>query len=345
MFQFRLAARDQTMSRDFRDEIAKEYELLYERFAETDLAAWNDALPPLVETAIFDSNNGHLPKWSAAMEALPEVTPTEIRFDKNAVTIGAEGDVDDETRALLRDTLKQFHPWRKGPWSYFGIEIDTEWKSNLKWDRLEREITPLKDRLVLDIGGGNGYYGYRMLQQDPKMVVIAEPSLLFLMQSLLPKRFLPRGTPIHNIPLGIQDLPPRIPAFDTVFSMGVLYHRKSPINHLLELREHLRPGGELILETLVIDGPEGHTLLPKDRYAQMRNVWFLPSCLTLEKWLERCGFKNIRLAGTSYTTTEEQRSTEWMTFHSLPQYLDPEDSTKTIEGYPGPQRALFIANV
>nr|WP_169730591.1 DUF1698 domain-containing protein [Carnimonas nigrificans] len=40
---------------------------------------------------------------------------------------------------------------------------------------------------------------------------------------------------------------------------------------------------------------------------------------------------------------DEQRSTEWMTFQSLKDFLDPEDQHKTIEGYPAPRRALLVA--
>ena len=56
--------------------------------------------------------------------------------------------------------------------------------------------------------------------------------------------------------------------------MGVLYHRRSPIDHLLELKGCLQTGGELVLETLVIDGGLGEVLVPENRYAKMRNVWF-----------------------------------------------------------------------
>ena len=127
--------------------------------------------------------------------------------------------------------------------------------------------------------------------------------------------------------------------------MGVLYHRRSPIDHLLELRDCLQPGGELVLETLVIDGNLGEVLLPEGRYANMRNVWFLPSCATLSGWLKRCGFKNIRVLDVTPTSVEEQRSTEWMQFHSLKDFLDEENPLLTCEGLPAPKRAIFIANV
>ncbi|MEW8068099.1 MAG: DUF1698 domain-containing protein, partial [Candidatus Thiodiazotropha endolucinida] len=43
------------------------------------------------------------------------------------------------------------------------------------------------------------------------------------------------------------------------------------------------------------------------------------------------------------TTIEEQRATEWMRFESLADYLDPADRSLTIEGYPAPRRAVFVA--
>jgi tRNA (mo5U34)-methyltransferase len=45
----------------------------------------------------------------------------------------------------------------------------------------------------------------------------------------------------------------------------------------------------------------------------------------------------------STTSIEEQRSTDWMTFESLEDFLDPNDHSKTIEGHPAPTRAVFLA--
>ena len=43
------------------------------------------------------------------------------------------------------------------------------------------------------------------------------------------------------------------------------------------------------------------------------------------------------------TSTDEQRATKWMTNHSLIDFLDPNNKSLTIEGYPAPKRAVFIA--
>jgi len=234
-------------------------------------------------------------------------------------------------------------PWRKGPYDLFGIHINTEWRSDWKWDRLKDHITPLQQRLVLDVGCGNGYHCWRMLGAGARMVIGVDPLLLNVMQFQLVRK-LYGETPIYVLPLGIEDIPSDIKAFDTVFSMGVLYHRRSPIDHLLELKACLTPGGELVLETLIIDGGLGQALLPEDRYAKMRNVWFLPTCETLIHWLKRCGFNNIRVVDVTITSTEEQRTTEWMPFHSLKNFLNSENSALTCEGLPAPKRAILIAN-
>ncbi len=220
--------------------------------------------------------------------------------------------------------------------------MDTEWRSDWKWDGVYPNITPLKNRTVLDVGCGSGYHMWRMLGQGASRVIGIDPTQLFFIQFQAIKHFIPRND-IHFLPLGIEEMQP-LNAFDTVFSMGVLYHRKDPIQFLNQLKHQLRKGGELVLETLVVDGDEQTVLMAGERYAQMRNVWFLPSTKALAVWLERVGFENIRVVDVNHTTLDEQRSTPWMDSQSLKDFLDPEDITRTIEGYPAPQRAVLIAN-
>jgi tRNA (mo5U34)-methyltransferase len=72
-------------------------------------------------------------------------------------------------------------------------------------------------------------------------------------------------------------------------------------------------------------------------------VWFLPSNDALIQWLTRVGFVDIKKVDGSITSVEEQRATEWMTNHSLADFLDPNDPSLTVEGYPAPKRTVFIA--
>lgn len=314
---------------------------LYKTLEKTDAAEWLNTLEQSVDKAFNSPRHGELDNWLSMLENLPDIKPSVIELISE-VRIGSEKDCDQASREKLEQDLRILMPWRKGPFSLFGIDINTEWHSDWKWDRVQPHIKPLKGKQVLDIGCGNGYYALRSYGQGADLVIGVDPGQKYIMQFYALKKYL-GDIPVHLLPLGIEDIPPSLKAFDTVFSMGVLYHRRSPLDHLIELRETLKPGGELVLETLVIEGDVNSVLLPTGRYQQMRNVWFLPSCDALVLWLQRCGFKNVRVVDVSKTTTDEQRATDWMTFDSLEKFLDPNDSNKTIEGYPGPMRAVVLA--
>ncbi|MEN9596726.1 MAG: tRNA 5-methoxyuridine(34)/uridine 5-oxyacetic acid(34) synthase CmoB [Pseudomonadota bacterium] len=320
------------------------YSNLYRALREANIESWASQLPAQIADAFDITKHGDLIRWQAQLENLPKIAPQFRDISSNTIKLGNIDEIKSELQIELKEKLQGFCPWRKGPFDLFGIHIDTEWRSDWKWQRLENHISPLKNRLVLDVGCGNGYHCWRMLGAGAKRVIGIDPMLLNTMQFQIIKQFYDNDAPIDVLPLGIEALPSKLNCFDTVFSMGVLYHRRSPIDHLFELRECLKSGGELILETLVIDGELGDTLLPKDRYAQMRNVWFLPSCPTLLSWLERCGFKNIRIVDVTVTSTQEQRTSDWMRFHSLKDFLHSEDPTLTCEGLPAPKRAILIAN-
>jgi tRNA (mo5U34)-methyltransferase len=319
------------------------YSHLYQILSNSGAENWAISLSTQIEQAFALETHGDLSRWQQVIEALPVFSASQ-RDLLTQVQIGCINDLSALEHEQLFVALKKLHPWRKGPYNLFGIEIDTEWRSDWKWDRLKNQITPLTNRLVLDVGCGNGYHGWRMLGAGAHCVVGIDPTLLSVMQFQLIRKLYGEAS-IYVLPLGIDDVPAHLHLFDTVFSMGVLYHRRSPIDHLLELKNCLRPGGELVLETLVINGNADQVLVPEQRYAQMRNVWFIPSCDALYLWLLRSGFKNIRLIDISKTSLNEQRSTEWMQFHSLQNFLDPMDNNFTCEGLPAPIRAIFIANV
>jgi tRNA (mo5U34)-methyltransferase len=303
---------------------------------------WVGKLPDQLAQSFANDVHGDLARWRLVVKELPIFAPSSVNlFDY--VSIGCEFDISASERELLRSELQKLHPWRKGPYELFGIRIDTEWRSDWKWDRLKAHIAPLAGRHVLDVGCGNGYHCWRMLGAGAKLVLGIDPTLLSVMQFQAVKK-LHGEAEVYVLPLGIEAVPPDLGCFDTVFSMGVLYHRRSPIDHLLELKACLRPGGELVLETLVVAGGLDNVLMPEGRYAQMRNVWFLPSCAALMRWMQRCGFQNVRVADVTKTSVDEQRSTDWMRFNSLQDFLDPVDMHLTCEGLPAPVRAIIIAN-
>jgi tRNA (mo5U34)-methyltransferase len=317
-------------------------EALIDSWRDTPLASWAEQLPAQVERGLSVQRHGDLPRWQSALDALPDIPVDAVHLDRAAVGASAVQPLSAAQHAALEEALQGLHPWRKGPFDLFGVYIDTEWRSDWKWQRLADGISPLAGRRVLDVGCGSGYHCWRMLGAGAAQVIGIDPTPLFVLQFRALQRYLAQPG-IEVLPLGIQDVPRGLRAFDTVFSMGILYHRRSPLDHLLDLRECLRPGGELVLETLVIEGGDGATLVPRGRYARMGNVWFLPSPATLLGWMGKMGFRGARVLDVSVTGTEEQRRTPWMRFHSLAQFLDPGDPTRTVEGYPAPRRAVVVA--
>lgn len=317
------------------------YQSLYPKLDAIGLDGWATQLRQTIPAKLSEDGHGKMAGWQAALSLLPNVIPSSINL-KDQVQIGVAEDIQHEDRGAFMENLKAFHPWRKGPYELLGVELNTEWHSDWKWERLLPHIQPLTGRKVLDIGGGNGYHGWRMLGEGADLVLGIDPTLVFVMQYQVMQRYI--GESNHYVlPIGIEDLPDKLACFDTVFSMGVLYHRRSPLDHLYELRACLRSGGQLVLETLIIEGEEGVALMPEGRYAKMRNVWFFPTIPTMGLWLRRCGFKDVRCVDINKTSIEEQRPTEWMTFESLADFLDPNDHSKTIEGHPAPVRAIFTA--
>ncbi len=304
------------------------------------LGSWQAPLTPLLQSRFADGAHGDLGKWRTVIDQLPVVTDTVTILDSAAVTADSPA-IDTTIRNDIRQLLLQIGPWRKGPFNICGIDLDSEWRSDLKWNRLEKEITPLSGRRILDVGCGNGYYAFRMTGAGAQSVVGIDPTLLFVFQFLALNHFMAVPS-VHVLPLRLNELPTTDVFFDTTFSMGVLYHQREPLEHLAELRAALRPGGELVLETLIYPGAETLVHRPEHRYARMRNVWHLPTATALEGWLRQSGFTDVRLVDVTVTTASEQRSTEWMPFESLAEALDPDDPGVTVEGLPAPVRALIV---
>ncbi|MBA6414354.1 tRNA 5-methoxyuridine(34)/uridine 5-oxyacetic acid(34) synthase CmoB [Parahaliea sp. F7430] len=319
-----------------------DYQPLIELWQDSELAPWAELLEHQIAHGLSLKRYGDLPRWLKALQALPDIEVATRELGASRVAADSFAVLNEAERSELQNTLQALHPWRKGPFELFGVHIDTEWRSDWKWDRILPHIDDLSGRRVLDVGCGSGYHCWRMAGAGAAEVIGIDPTPLFVLQFWALQKYLQQPH-VWVLPLGIEQVPAKLQAFDSVFSMGVLYHRRSPMDHLLELRDCLRPGGQLILETLVIDGELGATLVPEGRYARMGNVWFLPTVDTLISWLRKLGFVDTAVVDVSVTTVEEQRSTEWMRFHSLANFLDPADHSKTIEGYPAPQRAVITA--
>jgi len=317
-------------------------EPLIDRLQHTPLSNWATEIQPVCQQRLSPEFHGNNMQWQDAIDNLPPLTAQPYHVGDGRIVIGDVETVSENELQQIEHNLRRLLPWRKGPYSIFGINIDTEWRSDLKWDRLKRHIQPLEHRNILDVGSGNGYFCWRMTSERAKLVVGIDPFILNVMQFQMIQSFTTEHR-IFLLPLGIEEMPDDKRFFDTVFSMGVLYHRRSPLDHLYKLKGLLRTGGELVLETLIIEGKEGEVLVPEGRYGKMRNVWFIPSPDSLLRWLKRCGYRNSRIIDITPTTTREQSATDWMRFESLPDFLDKSDPSKTVEGYPAPVRAVFLA--
>lgn len=289
--------------------------------AELGLADWNEMLVPELKKRLSGETHGDWHRWNTVVEALP----------------AARGDTE-----RVRELLLGLHPWRKGPLRLDEVCIDAEWRSDWKWARVQDAVAPLAGRRVLDVGCGNGFYALEMRKAGADLVIGVDPTLLFSMQFLAINVFVADPN-IFILPCRLEETPPANGAFDTSFSMGVLYHQRSPHAHLEKLRSTLRPGGQLVLETLFLPGDDLRAETPPERYARMRNVWSLPTVPQLVAWLQESGYREISVVDQSVTTVDEQRSTEWMTFESLHEALDPHDSSRTVEGWPAPQRVVITA--
>ena len=249
---------------------------LWRCLEELGLDDWQPKLGDLIERRLCDAAHGDFASWRRTLKQLRDTTEAET--------------------GRRRELVLSLSPWRNGPFEIGGVEIDSEWRSNLKWDRVEGAIAALEGRNVLDVGSGNGYYALRMQEAGARNVIGIDPTTLYVMQFLAVQQFVNKPS-VFVLPLRLHELPDSQHAFDTTFSMGVLYHQRSPLDHLGQLRNTLRPGGQLVLETLYLPGEESFACTPPDRYARMRNVWLLPTITELTTWLLRSGFREIEIVG------------------------------------------------
>ena len=303
----------------------------------SDWPSWLEGWPKDLALARFSpEHHGDLARWQAAVADMPALVLGELSLNQPAVGGSLAASADDI--AAMVTSLNALRPWRKGPFQLGPIHIDTEWRSDWKWDRLAPAMGSLEGQQVLDIGGGNGYFGWRMLGAGADAVVGIDPTLLFCMQHRAVQRLFDH--PSHWVlPLGIEEVPATT-TFDWVLSMGVLYHRKDPVEHIRQMHALTKSGGQCVMETLIVDAPQ--SLYPAGRYARMRNIGVIPNLDDLKYWMVEAGYTNIRVIDVTPTTVGEQRSTPWMRFESLDKALDPQDPSVTVEGLPAPLRAMLI---
>lgn len=273
---------------------------------------------------------------------LERFTAQHIECGTDTVTIGLAEEIDAGQQRDITDQLKAFMPWRKGPFSVFGIDIDAEWRSERKWNRLQDHLPDLKGKVVADIGCNNGYYMFRMIPHQPRFVLGFEPSVqhYYCFKAL---NAMAGCTNLDIDLLGVEHIGLFKEAFDVIFLMGIIYHRISPIELLKDIHTALKPGGTLVVESQAIPGDEPVALFPENTYAKVPGTYFVPTGAALKNWLLRSGFERIDLFCSHQMSSVEQRRTEWMVFESYENYLDPDNPSLTTEGYPAPWRVFLKA--
>ena len=289
----------------------------------------------------LENKNGNVPKWNEAIKIINTLSKGEVVL--NSPYIQIKVNVVNNNELII--ALEKLLPWRKGPFMFNDFKLESEWQGDLKWRRISENIKPLVNKNVLDVGSGNGYFTLRMAMEGAQKALGIDPFLLFNYQFQAIKSLIDSPLEAMILPIRLEDMPKK-PIFDSVFSMGVLYHQRDHMNHLNNLKAMMAPGAELILETLVVDGEKGYFLIPNDRYARMRNVHCLPSIKTLKSWLIDANFQNIKVIDINKTSPKEQRRTPWIgkDAASLQDFLDPNNSSYTIEGHPAPTRVIIICN-
>ncbi|WP_187646808.1 tRNA 5-methoxyuridine(34)/uridine 5-oxyacetic acid(34) synthase CmoB [Nitrosophilus labii] len=273
------------------------------------------------------------------LSILPDINVSKIELED---VVKIEGEVTKQQREYISEVSLALRPWRKGPFDIFGTFIDSEWKSNIKYNLLKKHFH-LKGKSVADIGCNNGYYMFRMLKEKPKEIVGFDPSPLFKTQFDFINRYV-KSDIVYEL-LGVEHLPFYHKKFDVIFCLGVLYHRSDPIVMLKWLKQGLKRDGEVYLDTFYIEGEEPIALCPAKTYSKISNVHFVPTVAALKNWCEKAGFDSFEVLAKKPTTFEEQRKTKWILGESLEDFLDKDNPNLTVEGYPAPKRVYVRLKV
>lgn len=281
-------------------------------------------------------------RFRQPFEDVSGIVAQTVDFTQDVVRIGAQGEIEREDFQTVHSAMRAFMPWRKGPFEVFGLSIDAEWRSDRKWARIQSVLPSLNGKVVADIGCNNGYYMFRMAAHHPAVVLGFEPFVqhYFAFKSL--NSFAGQRN-LHIEPFGVENVGLFPGCFDLIFLMGIIYHRISPVEMLKDIKQAVKPGGTLIVESQAIPGEVPVALFPEKTYAKVPGTYFVPTASCLINWLSRAGFFDIELFAEHPMTHEEQRRTDWMTFESFSDFIDHQNPHLTIEGYPAPWRVYLKA--
>lgn len=283
-------------------------------------------------------------KYLQILQILPTLPHGSLLLDDHGVNIQSLKALGNDEKDLIESLAKELIPWRKGPFNLFDLEIDAEWRSDFKWNRIAPFLDDPQGKNILDIGCNNGHFMFQISKHLPRIVLGIDPVLHYWTQFHFLKALSLREELFFEL-LGIEHVHFFQEVFDIVLCMGIIYHHRHPLLQLQSIKDALRPSGQLILETIGIPGNDSVCLFPQDRYANMKNVWFIPTLECLVNWVKKAHFVDIKIISDTPLTPDEQRLTPWCPppHQSLEDFLDPNDRTKTIEGHLAPRRFALSA--
>lgn len=276
--------------------------------------------------------------WKSLVHEMQSLTPEKCNYDlgQDAIFIDVK-----KNQQRVNKIIQALIPWRRGPFRFGETLIDAEWQAQFKWNRLKDKIDNLENKNVLDIGSENGYYTLKMLSQNPRIVYAIDPSERAWFQFHLIQNFI-QNPKVHFDLFGVENVDLFPDFFNVVFCMGIIYHQRSPIEMLVRIKSCMQKNGLLVLESMAIPGEDEMALCVPDRYAKMHNVYFMPTASAMVAWMKKAKYKDIEIISISPTNLNEQRKTDFAPWESLEEFLDANDKTKTVEGYPAPIRVAVI---
>ena len=283
-------------------------------------------------------------RWREGAAGVEGIRASRLSIEGDRVRFGSAEDLNEEEAERVGESLKAFLPWKKGPYEIFGHAIDSEWRSDIKWQRILPYLGEVKDTVVADIGCHNGYYMYHLRALGAKNVIGFEPMPINYFNHQLMQNIYP--TPEISLELfGVEHVDLFPESFDLILCMGILYHHTDPIGLLRKMRIALKPKGRIMIDCQGISGDDCISLTPTNRYAGATGVWFLPTMSCLQNWIRRAGFSQQIPFYSAPLDSHEQRATPWANVKSLKDFLNPEDKTHTIEGHPAPWRHYIMVKI
>jgi tRNA (mo5U34)-methyltransferase len=284
------------------------------------------------------------PHWNEIRKALTtlvsesNISATEVDLAADTISAPLPSDVNYEK---LSEICRSLISWRTGPYQLGEFALDTEWRSYIKWGRVSPLIPRNTGMRIADVGCSNGYFLYKLSSLKPAVAIGFDPVERCWLQFALLQSML-HVPNLAFLPMGILALDAFPRFFDFILCMGVIYHQRDQALAVRKLYDATRPGGQVLLESLVVPTEGELVVTPPDRYAKMRNAWTIPSAKSLETLFRNAGFRDVQVRSFGPLTSLEQRRTELAPFESLADFLDPHDPSKTVEGHPAPHTAAVI---